>query len=74
MIEWLKLSFKWVFKDRKRYKNFIDNQQTQVSVNTFKKNEWLTRFKYHHNHWSYRDFKMMCYKRICLIEHASKDL
>jgi len=74
MIKWLKLSFRWIFTDRKRYKSFIDNQQTQVSVNTFKKNEWLTRFKCYQNHWVYRDFKKMCYKRIILIEHASKDL
>ena len=74
MNEWIKLSFKWIFTDRKRHKIFIDNQQTQGAVNTFKKNEWLTRFKHQPNHWAYRDFKKMCYERICLIEDASKDL
>ena len=74
MKSWLNLSFKWVFKDRKRYKSFIDTQQTQRSVNAFKKNEWLTKFKHYPNHWVYRDFKRMCYERVYLIEDASRDL
>jgi hypothetical protein len=74
MSEWLKLSFRWIFKDRQRCKAVIDNQLTQGAVNNFKRNLWLTRFKHQPNHWAHRDFKKMCYERICFIEHTSKDL
>ena len=71
---WLKLSLNWATKERRRCKAVIDNQLTQGAVNAFKRNLWLTRFRYQPNHWAHRDFKKMCYKRIWLIEDANEDL
>ena len=74
VVMWFSMTFNWIIKGRRRCKAVIDNQLTQGAVNTFKKNLWLTKFRYQPNHWAYRDFKKMCYKRIRLIEEANKDL
>lgn len=74
VVMWLKLSLNWILKGRRRCKAVIDNQLTQSAVNVFKKNLWLTKFRYQPNHWAHRDFKSMCCKRINLIEDANKDL
>ena len=73
VVMWWALTFGWIIKLR-RFKSAINKQMTQGEVNTFKNNLWLTIFKYQPNHWTYRDFKSMCYKRIYLIECANKDL
>lgn len=73
VVMWCPMTYNWLTRGRRRCKTVIDNQLTQGAVNTFKKNLWLTKFRYQPNHWAYRDFKKMCYERICLIEDANKD-